>query len=283
MALEGGSIMGISRKVFTVLFLLFLAGCASQGDVEVMQHDVDELKSRYFNLEKDFGGLKSETREGMDKTLKDYQSEIESLRKGTADLQASLESAKVDMQVMAGKVDDASLQAKKPSEDITLLKEDLERRLAALEGRITNLEKNSDDLQKKFSDAPTKQMELSPEAVYQQGLELVKGGDTQKGRELLTKFIDKNPNHELAANAHYWIGESHYTEKSYDLAILEFEKVIKNYPGKEKAPAAMLKQAMAFKALGDVKSAKYVFGKLIESFPRSAEAATAKAKLKEFK
>jgi tol-pal system protein YbgF len=275
--------MCISRNLLTALFLLVLAGCASQGDVEVMQHDVDELKTRYFNLEKDFGGLKSETREGLDKTLKDYQSEIESLRKGTADLQASLESAKVDMQVMAGKVDDANLQAKKPSEDISLLKEDLERRLGALEGKIANLEKNSEELHKKFNDASTKQAEISPEALYQQGLDLVKGGDTLKGRELLTKFVEKNPNHELAANAHYWIGESHYTEKSYDQAILEFEKVIKNYPGKEKAPAAMLKQAMAFKALGDGKSAKYVFSKLIESFPRSAEAATAKAKLKELK
>jgi tol-pal system protein YbgF len=283
MTLEGSIIMRISRKGLTVLSLLVLAGCASQGDVEVMQHDVDELKSRYFNLEKDFGVLKNETREGVDKSLKDYRGEIESLRKGTADLQASLESAKVDMQVMAGKVDDANLQAKKPSEDISLLKEDLERRLTALEGKIANLEKNSDEQQKKMTESSAKQAELSPEALYQQGLDLVKGGDTQKGRELLTKFVDKNPNHELAANAHYWIGESHYTEKSYDLAILEFEKVIKNYPGKEKAPAAMLKQAMSFKALGDGKSAKYVFGKLIESYPRSVEAVTARSKLKELK
>jgi len=283
MTLEGGIIMRISRKGLTVLSLLVLTGCASQGDVEVMQHDVDELKSRYFNLEKDFGVLKNETREGVDKSLKDYQIEIESLRKGTADLQASLESAKVDMQVMAGKVDDANLQAKKPSEDISLLKEDLERRLTALEGKIANLEKNSDEQQKKMTESSAKQAELSPEALYQQGLDLVKGGDTQKGREILTRFVEKNPNHELAANAHYWIGESHYTEKSYDLAILEFEKVIKNYPGKEKAPAAMLKQAMAFKALGDVKSAKYVFGKLIESFPRSVEAVTARSKLKDLK
>jgi tol-pal system protein YbgF len=283
MTLEGAGIMCISIKCFTAIILLLLAGCASRGDVEVMQHDVDELKSRYFNLEKDFGGLKSETREGLDKTLKDYQRETESLRKGVADLQASLESARVDMQVMAGKVDDANLQAKKPADDISLLKEDLERRLAALEGKIAGLEKNSDDLNKLLTDASAKQAEVSPELLYQQGLDLVKGGDTQKGREILTKFVDRYPNHDLAANAFYWIGETHYTEKSYDQAILAFEKVIKNYPGKEKAPAAMLKQAMAFKALGDGKSARYVFGKLIENFPRSAEAATAKTKLKEMK
>lgn len=275
--------MGIARNIYIAGMLLLAAGCASRGDVEVMQHDMDELKTRYFTLEKDFGGLKSETREGMDKTLKDYRGEIEALRRGTADLQASLDSAKVDMQVMAGKVDDATLQAKKPVEDITLLKEDLDRRLTALEKRAESLEKNYDELQKKNAEATAKQSEASPEILYQQGVDLAKAGDTQKARDLLLRFADKNPNHELAANAHYWIGETYYTEKSYDLAILEFEKVIKNYPDKGKVPAAMLKQAMAFKAIGDGKSGKYVLNKLLENFPHSAEAATAKAKLKEMK
>jgi tol-pal system protein YbgF len=99
----------------------------------------------------------------------------------------------------------------------------------------------------------------------------------------LTKFIGLYPNHELAANAHYWLGETYYTEKTYDQAVLEFEKVIKNYPGKEKVPAAMLKQAMAFKGLGDVTSARYVLNKLLESYPHSEEAGLAKVKLKELK
>lgn len=275
--------MRITSKGLAAVSLLLLAGCASKGDVEVMQHDLDELKTRYFTMEKDFNGLKSETREGMDKTLKEYQNEIELLRKGTADLQVSLDSAKVDMQVLAGKVDDATLQAKKPADDISLLKEDLDRRLTALEARVGNIEKNSEDQQKKMTEAAAKQSELSPDVLYQQGLDSFKGGNTQRARELLTKFVEQHPNHELVANAHYWIGETYYTEKIYDQAILEFEKVIKNYPGKEKVPAAMLKQALAFKGLGDKKSARYVLGKLIENFPRSSEAGMAKTKLKEMK
>jgi tol-pal system protein YbgF len=275
--------MRIARRAYFLLTLLLLAGCASTGDVEVMQHDIDELKSRYFNMEKDFSGLKSETREGMEKSLKDYRNEIDSLRKGSADIQASLESAKVDMQVLAGKVDDASIQAKKPADDISLLKEDLDRRFTALETRVGALEKAIDDQQKKGVDSSAKSAEVTPEEMYQQGVDLVKSASTQKAREVLNKFLEKNPNHELAANAHYWIGETYYTEKSYDQAILEFEKVIKNYPDKEKVPAAMLKQGMAFKAIGDKKSASYILNKLIEKFPKTAEASSARSKLKEMK
>jgi tol-pal system protein YbgF len=87
----------------------------------------------------------------------------------------------------------------------------------------------------------------------------------------------------LAANAHYWLGETYYSEKKYDQAILEFQEVIKNFPGKEKVPAAMLKQAMAFKEMGDTKSARYLYKKLIEEFPAAAEAKSAKEKLKDLK
>jgi tol-pal system protein YbgF len=275
--------MRFHKQAIAVVFSLVLAGCVSKGDFEVMQRDMDEIKNRHIALEKDFSDLKQVTLEGTDKALKEYRKEIESLHKEAADLQAALDSAKVDMQVLAGKVDDAMQTAKKPAEDISLLKEDVDQRLTALEGRTSKLEKNFDDLQSKMTAAATTQVELSPEALYQQGLTMIKGGNPQKARELFAKFIEQYPNNELVANAHYWLGETYYTDKTYDQAILEFEKVIKNYPGKEKVPAAMLKQAMAFKALGDVTSAKYVLKKLLSSYPRTEEAGLAKAKLKELK
>ncbi len=275
--------MRFTRQLFSMICLLALAGCVSKGDFEVMQRDVDELKNRSVTMDKDFNMLKSQTQEGMEKTLGEYRKEVGSLRKETADLQATLEGAKVDMQVLAGKVEDVTQTAKKPAEEISLLKEDLDRRLTALEDRMAKVEKNYDELQKKMGEGGTKQVEVSPETLYQQGLDAFKAGNTQKARELLGKFVEQYPNNELAANAHYWIGESYYTEKAYDQAVLEFEKVIKNYPNKEKVPAAMLKQGLAFKGLGDKVSAKYVLKKLIDSFPHSSEAALAKARLKELK
>ena len=266
--------------VMALLCSAVLAGCVSRGDFDVMQRDMDELKNRHLALEKEFNELKTSTVEGTDKTLHEYHKEIESLHKETADLQATLESAKVDMQVLAGKVDDASQASKKPLEDINLFKEDMDRRIGALETRVSNLEKNNEELQKNNAG---KQVEASPEALYQEGLDTLKGGDTKKARELFSKFIELYPHSELSSNAHYWLGETYYTDKAYDQAVLEYEKVIKNYPGKEKVPAAMLKQGLAFKGLGDVKSAKYVLTKLIEKYPHSEEAAQAKKRLKELR
>jgi tol-pal system protein YbgF len=260
------------------LLLLPLAGCASKNDLEYLRSDFEELKSRLFQNEKEMGNLRSETREGVEKNLKGLQDDMASMRKREADNQAALDSVKVDMQVLAGKLDDASLAAKKPIDDLSLLKDDVNRRFTALEGRVEKLEQSVEE-QKKAAQAKPE----NPDELYQKGVDTIKGGDAQKARELLTRFIEQNPNHAMVANAHYWLGETYYSEKNYDQAILEFQEIIKNFPDKEKVPAAELKQGMAFKELGDLKSARYLFKKVIDDFPASDEAKLAKEKLKSLK
>jgi tol-pal system protein YbgF len=281
---QGGfTTMQFIRRMLPIALMLALSACATTGDVDSVQRDVDELKNRLFKIQKDVGGMRTETQEGIDKTIKDFRAEMDSMRKGSADLQATLDSARVDMQVLTGKVDDVRLLVQKPADDLALLKEDTERRLAAMDERLLKLDKGFDELQKKLAEAKSKEADQSPEALYQRGLDTLKGGDPQKARDSFAKFLELFPRHELTANARYWLGETYYNEKKYDQAILEFQEVIKNFPGKEKVPAAMLKQGMAFKELGDLKSARYVFKKVIEDSPQTDEARLAREKLKELK
>jgi len=270
--------MRFSAKKLSLLIVLILAGCATRSDLDYLRGDLEEVRTRLIQTDKELATLRSETRDGIQKNLKGVQNDLNSARKGAADLQATVESMKVDMQVLAGKIDDAALSAKKPSDNLALLKEDTERRFAVLEGRMDTVEKFLDD-QKKAAEAKP----ANPDDLYQQGIDTYKSGDTPKAREILSKFIELYPAHDMAANAHYWLGETYYSEKSYDQAILEFQEVIKKFPGKEKVPAAELKQGMAFKELGDVKSARYLYKKVIENFPTSSEAKIAREKLKTLK
>ena len=266
--------MRLNNVGLSLIVLLAAAGCASRGDMDNLQRDTGELKNRVLQMDKDLTSVRNESRNIMEKS-QGYQRDMEAMRRGAADLQATLDSARVDMQVLTGKVDDAALMAKKPADDLALVREDLERRFTALEERLSKLEKG-------LAETAARE-ESTPDAFYQKGLAIYKNGDPQKARELFNQFLQKFPKHELAANVHYWLGETHYSEKNYDQAILEFQDVIKNFPGKEKVPAAMLKQAMAFKELGDVKSARYVYKRLVDDFPLADEVKTAREKLKELK
>jgi tol-pal system protein YbgF len=263
--------------------LMLVAGCATRGDFDALQQDVDEIKGRTLKVEKDLGGVRVEAREGLESRLKEYQNDIDQLRKSSADLQATIDASKVDLQVMTGKVDDVALQAKKPADDLALLREDLDRRGAGIEKRLEKVEKSLDDLLKQVAELRSREAEKTPDAIYQKGIDAYKAGDFAKSREQLSRFIELFPKHELIANAHYWLGETYYSEKVYDQAILEFEKVVKDFPSKGKAPAALLKQAMAFNELEDSKSARFVYKKLLENYPLADEVKIAKEKLKELK
>jgi tol-pal system protein YbgF len=278
-----------ARAVLASLLTLTIFGCASQGDLESVRRDSDEMKSRIFTIDRGLTEVRGAVKEGLEKSLSGYRQSLDALqadmagyqkdmatiRKGGADLQASLDSARVDMQLLSGKVDDVRILAQKPADDLALLREDLNKRLASLEDRLSKLEKSVEEQQKKAA-----QVQQTPELLYQQGHDAVDSGETAKARELFNKFLELYPKHKLAANAHYWLGETYYTDKNFEQAVLEFQEVIKNFPEKDKVPAAMLKQGMAFKELGDNKSEVYIFKKLIEEFPKSEEAKAAKEKLR---
>lgn len=272
--------------VTSLLLLLCLTGCASQSSFDNARNDIDSIKTRLFSMDRDLAGVREESKVSVGAIEKGFKADVAAVRKMSADIQATIDSTKSEMQALNGKLDDSTVGVKKQAEDLARYREDTDKRIVALEERILKQQTLIDSLSKKMAEmakAKKEEATSAPDSLYLKGLDSLKGGDVVTAREQFTKFLDQNPKHELAANAHYWIGETHYSEKNYEAAILSYQEVIKNYPGKEKVSAAMLKQAMSFDAIKDSKSAKFVLKKLIEGFPKSEEARKAKAMLKEIK
>lgn len=273
-------------NVIALLLLLCLAGCASQSSFDNARNDIDSIKTRLFTIDRDLASVREESKVSVGAIEKGFKADVSAVRKMSADIQATIDSTKSEMQALNGKLDDTTLAVKKPAEDLARYREDADRRIIVLEDRLLKQQALLDSLSKKMAEMAKAKKEdaiSAPDSLYLKGLDSLKAGDVVAAREQFTKFLEQNPKHELAANAHYWIGETHYSEKNYESAILSYQEVIKNFPGKEKVVSAMLKQAMAFNAIKDSKSAKYVLKKLIEGFPKSEEAKKAKIMLKEIK
>ena len=123
----------------------------------------------------------------------------------------------------------------------------------------------------------------SPEEMYEVAVGQVKGGNPKKGRETLSDFAVKYPDHKLIPNALYWKGEAFYAEKDFENAILTFQDVVDKYPRGEKAPDAMYKQGLSFLSLNDKKNAGILFDLVQKKYPKSKAAEMAKKKLKEIR
>ena len=119
-----------------------------------------------------------------------------------------------------------------------------------------------------------------PEEDYTQAIRVLRDEKNfVKSRELLNKFISKYPTHELADDAQYWIGQSYFQEKSFERAILAFNKVQVDYANGDKAPEALLLEALSFLNIDDRASARELLGQVIAKYPDSSAASTAKKRL----
>ncbi len=225
--------------------------------------------------------------------------DVSALRKSVADVAAEQDRVKSDLLATSTRLDDTKVAMQKDvsrlngrTEELGQSLQDVKARLARLDGierRVTTLEEKVGRLA--AAQAPPAAGHAAagagefkrPEDMYDYALGLIKGGEPRKGREVLSEFAAKYPNHKLMQNVNYWKGESFYAEKDYESAILAFQDVIDKYPSGDKAPDAMLKQGLSFQALNDKKNARIVLELVMTKYPKSPAAEKARQKLAELK
>lgn len=118
---------------------------------------------------------------------------------------------------------------------------------------------------------------------FDKGMNLFKQKKYRDAYNSFTEYLEKNPSGVQAVDARYYAAESLYEDKDYELAILEFQKVIVEHSNHALAPKALYKQGLSFEKIGDPETARIVYNKLVDSYPKSEEVASAKTRLESLK
>ena len=154
----------------------------------------------------------------------------------------------------------------------------LESKIHTLEDKVSTLETQVAG-QKKIIYA----MEYSdPVQLYQKARSLLLENDQDSAADLFATFAKQHPEHGLADNALYWLGECHYTKGRYDKAVEVFKQLVNTYPKAEKVPDALLKTGYAYLSMDDVNRASHFLKLVIKKYPFSPAAEKAEAKLSTF-
>ena len=134
---------------------------------------------------------------------------------------------------------------------------------------------------------------LQPQDVYQAAYIDFSKGSYPLAIAGFREFLRRYPDHELADNAQYWIGEAHFSvarthanagqpdkaTQELERAVQEFRKVIANYPRGDKAPTALYKEALALVELKEPALAQARLQYLIDNFPQAEETPLARERL----
>ena len=114
---------------------------------------------------------------------------------------------------------------------------------------------------------------------YRQAIMLFGRGKQAEARRGFQQVFDSDPTGDLADNALFWIGESYFAASDYANAVRYYNRVVSEFSEQNKAPDAMFKIALAQERSGDLALAKTTLQQVIERYPYSSTASTAKAEL----
>lgn len=100
---------------------------------------------------------------------------------------------------------------------------------------------------------------------------------------LFRNFLANYPQHELAANAQYWLAEALYAQKDFAGASQEFMKVLKQYKDSPKSSGAALKLGYSFYELQQWEYARRTLEDTVRFFPDTSSAKLAEVRLQKMK
>ncbi len=126
----------------------------------------------------------------------------------------------------------------------------------------------------------------SPEAekeAYDQAFESLKNLRYADSAEQFQSFLTQYPDSDYADNAQYWLGESYYVTRNYDIALEAFQGLIRKYPNSPKIADGLLKIGYTHYELKQWDQARAALVQVQEQYPDTTLARLAGSRLRSMK
>ncbi len=285
-----------------VLSLVLLTGCVAPEQYQILENRINALEmdnNRQMGLQAEFDRKQAALASTIGDLEKKIQADDQDFRENIADIKYELTRIQEEFGRLQGMIEEMGYRAGIAGADVN---QDLGKRLDRIDNavsrnhvRITRLEtymgfeptasvpddpdRSPEDLP--GADTPTQDRPVSDKSAYESAKKMYDDGDLEAARIAFENFINTFPESSYAGNARFWIADSYYVEKWYEKAILEYQKVLEQFPDSNKIPAARLKQGYAFAELGENANARLILNELISRYPDSREAGFAREKLKQ--
>ena len=275
------------RALAAAGFLAAASGCVSGSDIDALHKHIGAVEKQVEALQK-----QSSSKDEVAKLNDSLGKQSATLLRSNADLGTKFDELTREMQMLAGKLEDTN------------------RRLAQLSQQIAEVQSRSASNGAfpapaagpasggASSPAAGGALVAVPAAGAAAAASAPKGGgispsdlfaqataDYQRGRYDLARqgfedYAEKFPRTDLSDDALYWAGECWSAQKKGREAIAAYDKLFRTYPQSDKAPAAHLKKGLAHLDLGEKAQAMVELNYVVNQFPGSDEAKSARQRLK---
>lgn len=248
----------VPRQVFPIALIGVLAGagCATKGDIRVLQEEVGALGARQASELADFEAL---VRASQD-TLSGQTGLYLELRREVLQRLDDLHQQVLILLEIEGQS---------------------QRALASLRDRVEMMQRapvvvpDSGDVGLPMEEAE------GPEAHFEAALLMYNRGSNVTARRAFDGFLATYPNHELAGDATFFLSDLDLQEERLEDAIEGFMRVPMMYPDSPRVPEALYRAALLHDEFGDTEEARNLLERVVGGFPDSDVAELAQQKLQQ--
>lgn len=261
------------------------AGCVGSSDIDGLHRHLSTVEKQVEVVSK-----QSSSKDEVAKLNETLGKQAQTLLRSNADLGTKFDDLTREMQTLAGKLEDANRRLAQLSQQIA---ETQARLSAATGGTMTNLPPPATAPQTPPASgaapgpggagaaaSPQRGGGITPSDLFAQATADYQRGRYDLARQGFEDYAEKFPRTDLSDDALYWTGECWSAQKKQREAIAAFDKLFRTYPQSDKAPAAHLKKGIAHLELGEKAQAMVELNFVVNQFPGSDEAKSARQRLK---
>jgi tol-pal system protein YbgF len=257
-----------SRRLANACFaiaLLLLSACVTSTQATRLQKDLDDVKRQVFQVQQDTAGSRAQI-DDLSKRLTGSAP-----NGGQGELQEAIRGLLDQIQTLGQRLDEMKTRMSSLSMEIQALRTPGSRTAPPQDSGSASPSAVPRGSQ---SNEPADQAFKTAYADYSKGnydMAVTGFGD----------FLKSWPAHPLSADAQYWIGECLYSEGKYKESMEAMDRTVRQYPGSEKVPAALLKKGYAQIESGQTSGAVATLQSLMEKYPQTDEARLASERMRQ--
>ena len=247
----------MKRAILTVFMssLLCTPGCVSHYRVQEMETRIlvletqlkqtrDDLKSKNTQNQANLEHVSSEFKSFSDEVFKS----IDGLRKGSAHDSVNIDGLKATIE--------------------------------QLQGHINELKFKLQQSKTSAEEAESPQLPEDKNALYDWGIERLKGKEFRKAIIAFTEFVKRYPDEIRADDSLFHIADAYYEQTRYEESIEIIEQILKNYADQNQAEKALILLHDNYIAIDQCSKGVDALHFLKENYPRSNQRRIAQRKLK---
>jgi tol-pal system protein YbgF len=258
--------------ILALLAALCLGATPAWGvskEIVQLQTQVQDLQERISRMQQSF-----DERMGVMQHLVEQSTDnVNKVAASIANLQNALQKQQNDS---GSRVDQISGQLQSLNDTL----DELKTRLAKVSKQLEDMQAAQQNLTAQQQQAQQQQTQAPPpDVLYNNALRDYNAGKNDLAAQEFSDYIKYYPNTDLTGNSYFYLADIEFRQGNYQKAAKDYDQVLQNFPGGNKAAAAQLKKGFALIELGQKDDGIAELRHVIQRYPRTSEAMQARDRL----